>query len=97
MDESSSSASEADENKEIHFLRESTVKQTGIHPLVRFLPRQISNLLVDSGGIPVTGMSSPFAQTSRYVTPYLRQNRDYPAGAIPSPVLISMKGLWTKP
>ncbi len=97
MDESSSSAAEADADKEIRSPRKSKIQQVGVHPLFLFLPKRIPSLLPgDSAGIPVTGMPDFFTSTSRFVTPYLAPNRDYPAGEIPPPVLSPLGEAWTQ-
>ncbi len=102
MDENSSPVSEAGEDHQNRSQKKSLARIVGVHPLYLLLPRQIPSLLpyahtdTDTSSeenIPVTGESQEVSYTSRFVTPYLRQNRASMAVSVPPMVLDPLVGV----
>ncbi len=86
MDDKNSSASGVGEDQQNYSREQKQSHIVGVHPLYLLLPRQIPSLLSSDCSIPVTG-SEGYEHSSRFVTPYLRQLREYPAGSLPSVTL----------
>ncbi len=94
MDENNSPATEAGEEQPDRSHEKSQARIVGVHPLYLLLPRQIPFLLSPTAdSIPVTGEPEETIYTSRFVTPYIRQDPAYPAGSVPPMVLDPLEGL----
>lgn len=102
MDESHSPAAGAGELDQNRSHAKSQAQIVGVHPLYLLLPRQIPSLLPfmrsytsasAAGDIPVTGEPEGTSYTSRFVTPYIRQNRASTAGSLPPMVLDPLLGV----